>query len=172
MALSIVVLNREHEVSGFDCAVPALNDWLAKIARQHQKNALSSSFVLVDEAHPTHILGYYALAIRGLIYTDTLPPHMAKRLPAQVPGLTLARLAVANSEKKKGYGEMLLIDAMLRAKNVARQTGGYALFVDAKDQGAAQFYGQYGFVALPLNPLTMAIAISAIASAPIAAQEK
>lgn len=164
MALSIVVLNREHDVSGFDCAVPALNDWLAKIARQHQKNALSSSFVLVDDATPNQILGYYALAIRGLTYTDTLPPNMAKRLPAQVPGLTLARLAVAQSEQKKGYGEMLLVDAMLRAKNVSRQTGGYALFVDAKDQGAAQFYGKYGFVGLPGNPLTMALAIPAIES--------
>ena len=162
MALSVVVLNREHDVALFHCDVLALNDWLAKIARQHQKNNLSNSFVLVDDANPSCILGYYALAIRGLIHTQTLPPHMAKRLPTHVPGLTLARLAVASREQKKGYGEMLLMDAMVRAKTVSQQTGGYALFVDAKDQGAAQFYGKYGFVALPLSPLTMAITIAAM----------
>jgi GNAT superfamily N-acetyltransferase len=159
------VLNREHEVAQFDCGNPVLNDWLAKIARQHQKNALSSSFVLIDDQEPAKVLGFYALAIRGLVHSATLPATMGKRLPTQVPGLTLARLAIASSEQKKGYGELLLLDAMVRAKKVSGQTGGYALFVDAKDQNAAQFYGKFGFAALPSSPLTMAIPIAAIAAA-------
>ncbi len=162
MAHSIAVLNREHNVAEFDCGTPVLNDWLQKIARQHQKNGSSSTFVLVDDEQPATLLGYYALAIRGLIHTETLPEKMAKRLPAKVPGLTLARLAVATSAQKQGFGELLLMDAMVRAKKVSVQTGGYALFVDAKDDNAAQFYARYGFVALPNDGLTMAIPMAAI----------
>ena len=40
---------------------------------------------------------------------------------------------------------MLLVDAMIRAKYVARQVGGFALFVDAKDEATAGFYAHFGF---------------------------
>lgn len=162
MTIQVITIEQHHDVKGFDCGTAALNDWIQKIARQHQKKLLSTTFVLVDDDSPNLIIGYYALALRGLMPTSDLPPEMAKRLPNNIPALTLARLAVASDAKKKGYGEHLLIDALQRAKQVAMQAGGPFLFVDAKDDVAADFYAKYGFQALPSDPLTLCIAIASI----------
>ena len=40
-------LTGNHNRQGFDCYRPELNDWLAKIARQHQEKDLSKTFVAV-----------------------------------------------------------------------------------------------------------------------------
>lgn len=162
MAHSVVTLDQAHDVKSFDCGTAVLNIWLQTTARQHQKKSLSSTFVLVDDDNPECIVGFYTLAIRGLMPITELPSTMTSRLPLHIPGLTLARLAIAASHQRKGYGELLLVDAMLRAKEVTKQTGGFALFVDAKDDKAANFYTKYGFVPLISYPPTLAIPIASI----------
>ena len=162
MAHSVVTLNPNHDVKGFTCGTSALDIWLQTIASQHQKKVLSSTFVLTEDASPKTILGFYALAIRGMTPTEKLPSAIAKRLPLEVPGITLGRLAVAEREQGKGHGSFLLIDAMSRARRVALETGGFALFVDAKDEQGASFYRRYGFVPFPSDPLTLCIRITSI----------
>lgn len=158
----VAPLDRTHDVKIFDCGVPALNIWLQTIARQHQEKALSKTFVFVDDENPETIIGFYALAIRGMTAREALPEDLARRLPANVPGYTIARLAIATQAKGKGFGAELLIDAMQRAKQVANQAGGPFLFVDAKDQEAADFYVHFGFVPLPGDPLTLVVPMSLI----------
>jgi predicted GNAT family N-acyltransferase len=155
MAHSVIALEIAHDVNEFDCGIPALNIWLKETAKQHKKKFLSQTFVLVDEAVPSTVIAFYALAVRSLTEVEYLPEKLAKKLPRQVPGLTLARLAVAHSEKKQGHGETMLINAIMRSRDVAANVGGYALFVDAKDQEAADFYKKYGFTPLPPDPLTL-----------------
>lgn len=162
MVCSIVMLEKEHEIKSFDCGVPALNTWLRTIARQHQKKSLSSTFVLVNNASPRAIIGFYTLAIRGLASIEDLPSSMIKRLPLAVPGITLARLAVAATARKQGHGGILLADAMIRAKRVSIQAGGFALFVDAKDDESANFYAHYGFRPFPGDRLTLCISFASI----------
>ena len=162
MAHSIVTLGKQHDLKGFDCGIPDLNIWLQTIARQHQKKSLSSTFVLVDDESPNVIIGFYALAIRGMTAIENLPQLMTKRLPLEVPGISLARLAVAETVRKQGNGSLLLIDAMIRAKLVASQAGGFALFVDAKDEVAAKFYFYHGFEPFPGDPLTLCISFASI----------
>lgn len=157
MAHSVVTLDKQHDLKSFDCGIPALNIWLQTIARQHQKKSLSGTFVLVDDELPNAIIGFYALAIRSMTAIEGLPPSMTKRLPLEIPGITLARLAVAETARKQGYGGILLIDAMIRAKYVSSQAGGFALFVDAKDEKAANFYAHYGFEPFSGDPLTLCI---------------
>lgn len=162
MARSVVMLDKAHDLKSFDCGIPTLNIWLQTIARQHQKKLLSSTFVLVDDEFPESVIGFYALAIRGMMAIEDLPPSMTKRLPFEVPGITLARLAVAAAARKRGNGSLLLIDAMIRAKHVASQAGGFALFVDAKDEEAAKFYAHHGFEPFPGDPLTLCISFASI----------
>lgn len=161
---SVVPLDKSiHQAENFDCGVPVLNIWLHTTAGQHQSKGLSRSYVMTPNDAPQNVAGYYALAIRQFVETSTLPPEFAKRLPAEVPALTLARLAISNSLKRQGYGELLLFDAMLRAKDASNIIGGQFLFVDAKDEIGAGFYKQYGFLPLPQTPLTLAIPMSRIA---------
>ncbi|MBV8667039.1 MAG: GNAT family N-acetyltransferase [Burkholderiaceae bacterium] len=154
-------LSKRHDLSNFDCGVPALNIWLQTIANQHQAKLLSRTFVLTDEGTRA-IMGYYALAMRGLSSASDLPEHLGKRLPFQIPAITLARLAVSVNAQGQGIGEQLLVDAMTRAKQVAMQIGGNLLFVDAKDMDAARFYLKYGFVPMPGDPLVLCIPIATI----------
>jgi ribosomal protein S18 acetylase RimI-like enzyme len=162
MTRSVVVLSRHHDVTRFDCGTEQLNHWLRTVARQHQSKSLSGTFVLVDDDKPSLILGYYALNIRTVILADQLPAAQAKKLPRDIPGLTIGRLAVSAAAKGQGLGEQLLVDAMTRAKQVSRQVGGALLFVDAKDVGVAAFYLKYGFRPLPSDPLTLCMKISDI----------
>jgi predicted GNAT family N-acyltransferase len=154
-------LNKKHVLDHFDCSVPALNTWLQTIASQHQAKLLSRTFVLTSDTSPV-VIGYYALAMRGLSLTMELPAHMVKRLPLQIPAITLARLAVSIDAQNQGMGEQLLVDAMTRAKQVTMQVGGNLLFVDAKDVSAVEFYARYGFVPLQSDPLTLSISIASI----------
>lgn len=158
----VAPLDQTHDVKGFDCGVPALNTWLQTIARQHQEKALSKTFVLVGDDDPETIIGFYALAVRGMTARGALPEDLTKKLPVSIPGYTLARLAVATSAAGQGFGAELLIDAMRRAKQVASQAGGPFLFVDAKDQTAADFYARFGFSPLPDDQLTLVIPMSVI----------
>ena len=150
MAQFVTALKAAHDVDGFRCRKPELAAWLQQVARQHQNKGMSRTWVLVDDSAPSRIIGFYAVSMRGLVSTSVLPSNMARRLPRDVPAYTLARLAVALGEERKGAGSDLLMNAMDRARVAAMAVGGYALFVDAKDDEAVSFYTQYGFV--PVRP--------------------
>lgn len=77
-----------------------------------------------------------------------VPPKEQKKYPPQhgLPAVRLARMAVVLEEQKKGFGELLLAEAISRTASVADSVGIIGLFVDAKDEKAKAFYQKYGFV--------------------------
>jgi hypothetical protein len=161
MALCIRALNPSHKLDAFDCGRTDLNLWLHTVARQHQKKRISSTFVLVDEAQPSSVIGYYALTICSVV-GSMLPTALSKKLPTSVPGVKLGRLAshVSHKSGKLRVGETLLMDALMRSKHISDNAGGYALFVDAIDESVVPFYERYGFMALPSQPLTLFIQVA------------
>jgi ribosomal protein S18 acetylase RimI-like enzyme len=64
-------------------------------------------------------------------------------------------LAVDQRYQGKGLGELLLVDALLRAQRIYTEAGGIGLFVDAIDAQAAGYYQRFGFEAAPDNPLLL-----------------
>lgn len=162
MAYQITSLTGQHGIKDFDCGTPALNAWLQNTAGQHQAKLLSRTSVLIEDSQPTVVLGYHALALRGLVQRENLPIGMGRRLPDLTPALTLARLAVAKIEQGQGHGGRLLTHALSDAKKASSLVGGHFLFVDAKDAKAAAFYAHYGFIALPSSPSTLTMAIASI----------
>jgi predicted GNAT family N-acyltransferase len=161
MALCIQALNPSHQLVQFDCGRDDLNLWLHTIARQHQKKRVSSTFVLIDEAQATQVIGYYALTICSII-GSTLPSTLSKKLPATVPAVKLGRLASNVTHRGDGLriGETLLLDALTRSKHISDNAGGFALFVDAIDERVLPFYERYGFHPLPSQPLTLFIQVA------------
>ena len=83
MALCVALLNEGHDIKAFDCGNRDLNNWLQTIAQQHQKKLLSKTYVLVNDEAPGIVIGFYALAIRGLVDIDLLPAAIAKKLPSR-----------------------------------------------------------------------------------------
>jgi ribosomal protein S18 acetylase RimI-like enzyme len=55
----------------------------------------------------------------------------------------------------KRLGELLLVDALTRARRIHVEAGGIGLFVDALDEQAAGFYRRFGFASAPDNPLLL-----------------
>lgn len=157
--LSIQPLTGRHERSAFESGSAQLDAWLRQIAQQHQRRGISKTFVAVADDAPSRILGYYALTACEIL-AEELPGDLAKKLPRKVPGIRLGRLAVDRSVQGQGLGELLLVNAITRTKNVLEHVGVHALFVDAKDKEAAGFYRRYGFRPLPSDPLRLVLPLT------------
>ncbi|MBB3121628.1 GNAT family N-acetyltransferase [Pseudoduganella violacea] len=155
MAQIVRALDKAHDVKNFDCGSEALNVWLCETASQHIQKMLSRTYVLIDEDAPEIILGFYTVAIRAMTPVGDLPAAMQRRLPRDVPGFTLGRLAVSREAQGQGWGEYLLAHAMRRIREAAESVGGTFMFVDAKDAEAAAFYAKYDFSPMPSNPLRL-----------------
>lgn len=147
--LEIITLAGYHDRSGFDCGVPELNSFLKATARQHGEKGISRTFVLFDKERPETILGYFTLTLCE-VRTQHLPAPYAEKYPRHgLPAVRLTRLAVARRYQGKGYGSLLLAEAIQRTNLIAEQSGLIGLLVEAKNKAAHTFYKKYGFVSLP-----------------------
>lgn len=157
--LIILRLGENQERKSFDCGVDALNEFLRKTALQHRTKGLSNTFVLVDEDEPERILGFFTLSFLEVEVT-ALPEEHSRHLPkhSRLPAAKLARLAVDKTCQGRGYGNLLVADAIKRIMNTAHEAGGITgLFVDAKDETAVRFYRRLGFISLSDSPLKLFI---------------
>ncbi len=144
-----------HERAGFCCGVPALDDYLHRFAVQHIKKGVTTVHVLVDDAAPANILGYYTLSAAEVDSVE-LRAGERKRLPRySVPCFRLGRLACSADRRGTGLGKLLVAGAVERCLRAKQHVAAYALIVDAKDDDAAAFYRHYGFVAFAGNPLAL-----------------
>ena len=152
--MQILPLTGSHNRQEFDSGRQELNDWLQRVARQHQEKGLSKTFVATHEETPARIYCYYALTLAEL-ENRHLPEARRKNLPRRIPGVQLGRLAVHKQYHGKGLGELLLVDALMRARRIYTEAGGIGLFVDAIDEQATGYYSRFGFEAAPDNPLLL-----------------
>ncbi|MGI9130008.1 MAG: GNAT family N-acetyltransferase [Roseomonas sp.] len=158
-------LSRSHDRKSFDCGEPALNEFLARYARQSHENGGAKTFVVVDPAAPQKILGFYSLSFGALAYTRT-PALLTRGLGRyEVPVFRLGRLAVAREWQGQGMGGALLIAAGRRCIAVAQEVCGVALLVDAKSDRAAQWYEGFGALRLEDAPLLLVLPLTTIAQA-------
>jgi len=157
--MQILALTGSHDRQGFDCGRAELNEWLRRIARQHQAKGLSKTLVAAREEEPTRICGYYALVVSELDTTH-LAETARKRFPTRIPGVRLGRLAVDRGFQARGLGELLLVDAIERTRRVRQEAGAVGLFVDAIDREAAGFYLRFGFSPSPRNPLVLFLPVT------------
>ena len=157
------LLAKAHDRAGFDCGSEPLNAFLKQTARQHAERGISRTYVLVEEEaqEPKAILGFFSLNLCQ-IKSETLTTEEARRLPRDVSGVRLSRLAVARSLQRQGIGKLLLIGAMGKFMEIFDAAGGIGLFVDAKDQEARRYYEQFGFVSLPSNELELFLPVRTI----------
>jgi predicted GNAT family N-acyltransferase len=137
----------KHDRSSFDCGVAELTDYLRDQAGQDMRRHAAGCWVLFHKDRPQTVLGYYTLSpesvdIREL---EAASPALLKKLPRypRLGAILLGRLAVDQSQRGKGFGEMLLHDAMLRALHA--EIPAVLIVTDPKDEPAEAFYRKYGF---------------------------
>ena len=162
----VELLAKSHDRDGFDCGSEPLNLFLKQTARQHAARGISRTFVLVEESstEPKPILGFFSLNLCQ-IKSESLSAEEAKKLPRDVSGIRLGRLAVAKQYQRQGVGKTLLIAAMGKFMEIFNMAGGIGLFVDAKDHDARRYYEQFGFVPLPSNELELFLPVKTIQEA-------
>jgi len=162
----IELLAKSHDRDGFDCGSEPLNLFLKQTARQHAARGISRTFVLVEggASEPKPILGFFSLNLCQL-KSESLSAEEAKKLPRDVSGIRLGRLAVAREYQRQGIGKTLLVAAMEKFMEIFNRAGGIGLFVDAKDQEAKHYYEQFGFVSLPSNELELFLPVRTIQEA-------
>jgi len=162
----IELLSKAHDRNGFDCGSESLNVFLKQTARQHAERGISRTFVLVEEDVPTPkpIVGFFSLNLCQ-VKSESLTEAEAQKLPREVAGIRLGRLAVARKYQRQGVGKTLLAAAMEKFMEIFNTAGGIGLFVDAKDQQAKRYYEQFGFVPMPSNELELFLPLKTIQEA-------
>jgi GNAT superfamily N-acetyltransferase len=155
----VVLLESSHDRAEFDCGVEPLNVYLKQYALQNQKKGIVRNYVT---CRGTRVVGYYSLAY-GSVAQAVAPGALTKGIGKYpIPVMILARLAVDKREKGMGLGTALLKDAMLRTLQAAEIAGLKAVFVQAKDQAAEQFYTKHGFLPSPVDPLHLFFPLDAL----------
>ncbi len=146
---------RRHDRAGFRCGEPALDEYLHRYAAQQSGKGVSAVFVLVDDAQPSQILGFYTLSAAQM-GTTQLSAAEQKKLPRYpVPCFRMGRLAVCTERHGTGIGATLIGLAVDRCLKARAHVGAYALLVDAKNEQAAAFYRHYGFTACADSPMVL-----------------
>ena len=130
-----VPLGAEHDVSGFDCGEPALNDWLKHRARKNE-GRFSRTYVVCDG---TKVAAYVCISA-GSVERAAAPGKVRCNAPDAVPVSVIGRLAVAKDYAGQGLGADLLADALRRIAIAAQSIGIAAVLVQAKDDSARRFY--------------------------------
>jgi GNAT superfamily N-acetyltransferase len=149
-------LAADHRTEGFSCGEASLDEWLRRRALVNQTTGASRTFVVTDDQG--QVLAYYALAAGAVSHQES-PGSIRRNMPEPIPVMVLARLAVDRRLQGRQVGGALLKDALRRAAAVAQNVGVRALLVHALNEHARQFYIHYGFVASPVNPMTLMLAL-------------
>ena len=155
-------ITRKHNRKAFVCGDASLNDFLQRYARQSHDVGGAKTFLAIDDADNTTILGFYSLAPGALTYADT--PETLRRGLAQhdVPGFRLARIATHIDVQRQGLGGQLIGAAGRRCLRAAIEVGGVIFIIDAKNDRAAKWYVGYGAVPLKVTPLTLVMALATL----------
>ena len=149
-------LSAAHDLSCFECGEPELDDWLRRRALSNEEQGASRSYVVCVGRR---VVGYYALAA-GAADHASAPGRVRRNMPNPVPVMVIGRLAIDQRYQKRGIGLALLRDAILRTVQAAEIAGIRAILVHAISENAKRFYERTGFIASPVDPMTLMITIA------------
>ena len=147
------LLTDQHNLSGFDCGVDELNNWLIKKALKNQKKNNVRVYV-VSDIESNKVVGYYAIAM-GSVKREGAIGLLRRNSPNPIPMVVLARLGVDIKFHGYGIGVALLKDCVLRSIQAMNVIGAAGILVHAIDNSAKLFYEKFGFCESPFDPLIL-----------------
>ena len=149
MDYQILVLEDGFDRSSFDCGEDSLNNYIKRIVSQDRRRNLALCFAMIDEDNI--VKGYFTLS-NASISKEDIPKTISKRKIGtynDLPVTLLGRLAIDKSVKGKGYGEILLMDALSRCYELSQSAAGsMSVIVDPLNENATEYYKKYGFIEL------------------------
>lgn len=156
-----VPLSAEHDLSGFDCGEPALNDWLRHRALKNE-NRFSRTYVVCEG---NRVIAYFCISA-GAVERMAAPGKVRRNAPDTIPVSIIGRLAVSRDHGGRGLGADLLADALRRIAIASQSIGIAAVLVHAKDDVAKRFYLRCAeFIEYPQDSRTQFLPIETVVAA-------
>ena len=155
------LLSGDHDVSGFSCGKPALDEWLKTRALSNQTKGFTVVLVIHELGR---VVGFYGLAPTAAAPSDMPRSVRTGQPPDPVPCLLLGQLATDEAWWGRGIGTGLLKHALQRCVAAADLVGGRALMVRAVDAEAASFWARRGFLPSRDDPLMLFRSVGDIAA--------
>lgn len=145
-------------LSLFDCGNEELNNYLVKYARQNEHRGFGRTYLAIEGEE---IIGFFTLTACQAS-PGTIPISTAKKWPRYpIPGLRIARMAVAKTCQRQGYGRLLLLAALKRIVPASETIGMAVVVVEPKPE-AVGFYRRFGFVPFTVAKGTYVITLDAL----------
>ena len=146
-ALTIEPLDKRHDRAAFSCGIPELDRYLARQAGQDVRRRIARVFICTY-SDADIILGFYTLSALST-EVASLPDRLSRKLPRHpVPCALIGWLADDRSVHGRGFGRLLLADAVKRTAAAGETVAMHAVIVDAASDDAKRFYRRFGFVPL------------------------
>jgi GNAT superfamily N-acetyltransferase len=156
-----VPLTAEHDLSGFDCGEPALNDWLRHRALKNESR-FSRTYVACEG---NRVVAYFCISA-GAVERAAAPGKVRRNAPDTIPVSVIGRLAVSRDQAGKGLGADILSDALRRIAVASQSIGIGAVLVHAKDEAAKRFYIRCAeFIEYPEDSRTLFLPIETVVAA-------
>jgi GNAT superfamily N-acetyltransferase len=147
-------LASRHDLGPFRCGKDPLDDFLKSHALGRQNAKLSRTYVVTlgDLA----VVAYYTLAHVAIVREEA-PKKIGRGMPAAIPAILLARLAIDERHQGRGLGRSLFVDAVARTWAVMKDGPAPVRFfvVDAMDEEAKAFYQRFDMIPSPANPMRL-----------------
>jgi GNAT superfamily N-acetyltransferase len=156
-----VPLTAEHDLAGFDCGEPALNDWLRHRALKNESR-FSRTYVVCEG---NRVVAYFCISA-GAVERAAAPGKVRRNAPDTIPISVIGRLAVSRDHAGKGLGADILSDALRRIAVASQSIGIGAVLVHAKDEAAKRFYIRCAeFIEYPEDSRTLFLPIETVVAA-------
>ncbi len=150
-----VPISASHDVSGFSCGEPELDDYLRMFALSNNGGGYSKTFVVTSDG--VRVIGFFSICASS-VRAEEVPERFAKgfgKLP--IPVVLLARLAVDREWRGQGIGSSMVRFAIRNAVTASDFIGIRAFMVHAKNEKVCGFYSRLDFVNCPGDSLRMAV---------------
>lgn len=156
-----IPLTAEHDLSGFDCGDPALNDWLLHRALKNESR-FSRTYVVCED---DRVVAYFCISA-GAVERLAAPGKVRRNAPDTIPVSVIGRLAVSRDHAGKGLGADMLSDALRRIAVASRSIRIGAVLVHAKNDAARRFYMKCAeFIEYPEDSRTLFLPIETVIAA-------
>ncbi len=145
-------LGSHHDRAAFSCGNEDLDRYFHRLASQDLRRGVAVPFVLIEPT-ASNIAGFYTLSALS-VRIGAFPESITRKLPKYpvMPATLLGRLAVDRQYRGRGYGGLLIMDALRKSLRQSLTIGSIAVVVDAKDEPARSFYQRHDFVAFSNQP--------------------
>jgi GNAT superfamily N-acetyltransferase len=143
------ILDPTFDRKNFHSGNDSLDHYIHEQVNQDIRRKLAVCYVL--PSNDQEIIGYYTLS-NGSISSEEIPDKLRSKFPrtyGQLPVTLVGRLAVNQKYSGKGFGKLLLMEALFRSYEVSlKSICSIAVLVEVQNRDVEGFYLKLGFIKL------------------------